>query len=474
MAPPIKPCRIVALTAENVKKLRAVTIQPDGSLVQITGRNGQGKTSVLDSIWWALAGAGNIQSQPIRSGENKARIKLDLGDIVVERRFTPAGSTVTVETAEGARYSSPQKLLDSLLGQLSFDPLAFSRMDERRKYDELRRIAKLDVDVEHLDALNASDFAKRTEKNRDAAARRAQAEGIVVPAEIQGGKVDTTALLNQMEQAGATNADIETRRQRRINASERVVKHRADAAEARQVADNLRAQIATLQAQLAEKEAAAVNYDEQAVALQKQLDEAPELPAPVDVSTLRVKLEAAQATNAAIDARAQALARRRAFEADAEALEQEAKALTDAMEARAAEKAAAIARAAMPVPGLSLGAGFVTYNGLPFDQASSAEQLRVSLAIAMAANPTLRVIRIKDGSLLDEDSMRLIGEMAADQDYQVWVEVVDTTGKVGFVVEDGEVRPAEAAANEPLAQTPASAGAAPTEAPAQGDLLAVA
>lgn len=80
--------KIISLQAENVKRLTAVTITPDGNLVQITGKNGQGKTSVLDAIWWALEGAANIQAEPIRKGAEEARIRLDLGEYVVTRTFT--------------------------------------------------------------------------------------------------------------------------------------------------------------------------------------------------------------------------------------------------------------------------------------------------------------------------------------------------------------------------------------------------
>ena len=57
--------KIVSLQAENIKKLVAVEIKPDGNMVQITGKNGHGKTSVLDAIWWALAGLSNVQAVPI-------------------------------------------------------------------------------------------------------------------------------------------------------------------------------------------------------------------------------------------------------------------------------------------------------------------------------------------------------------------------------------------------------------------------
>jgi len=99
----------------------------------------------------------------------------------------------------------------------------------------------------------------------------------------------------------------------------------------------------------------------------------------------------------------------------------------------------AIAAAKMPVEGLGFGDGEVTYNGHPFAQASGAEQLRVSVAIAMAGNPKLRVLRIKDGSLLDSKSLALLEEMADLNDFQVWIESVDESGTVGIVMEDGAV-----------------------------------
>lgn len=106
-----------------------------------------------------------------------------------------------------------------------------------------------------------------------------------------------------------------------------------------------------------------------------------------------------------------------------------------------AQKAAGVAAAKMPVEGLSFDAEGITYNGVPFAQASSAEQLRVSTAMAMALNPDLRVIRITDGSLLDSHSMAMLQELASENDYQVWVEVVDETDDApGVVIEDGRVR----------------------------------
>lgn len=89
--------KIIKLQSENVKKLKAVEITPDGNLVVIGGNNAQGKTSVLDSITMSLAGKSAIPAQPIRTGEDKARVVCELDDLIVTRTFTAAGGgTLTV------------------------------------------------------------------------------------------------------------------------------------------------------------------------------------------------------------------------------------------------------------------------------------------------------------------------------------------------------------------------------------------
>jgi predicted ABC-type transport system involved in lysophospholipase L1 biosynthesis ATPase subunit len=457
--------KIVRLTAENIKKLRAVQIAPTGEVVTISGKNGAGKTSILDSIWWALAGTKTIQATPIRKGETKARIKLDLGELIVERKFSETGSTLTVESADGARFPSPQKMLDALLGELSFDPLAFARMEPRKQFDELRRVSKLDVDIDKLNAQNASDYAKRTDVNRDAKAKRAQAEGIAVPAEVKADPVDESALVDELQKAGETNAEIETRKGRRDAAQAAVARLKTDAANATKMAEKVRTDAdlahseagraaqaaydtavrdagAALTKALTEAdrwESTAKQATEEAATLERKLDDAPPLPLPADVATLRQKIDAAKQINAAIDTRKQAMGRKDALTKEAIALETQSREITERMSARDKAKEDGIKNATMPVAGLGFGDGEVTYNGIPFEQASSAEQLRVSMAIAMAANPKLRVIRIVDGSLLDEDSLAAISEMAKADDFQVWIEQVSSSGTVGVVIDDGAV-----------------------------------
>lgn len=434
--------KIISLVAENVKRLTVVEIKPDGNLVQITGKNGAGKSSVLDAIWWALASAEHIQAVPIRRGATEARIKLDLGEIKVTRSFKRPKdaendedytTTLVVENAEGARFPTPQRMLDGFLGALTFDPLAFARMKPADQFDALRQFVP-GVDFAAIDGLNKRDFQSRTDIKRRVKELDAAARQIVVAHDTPAELVDESALVDELQKAGEHNAAVEKTLAERGRAQ-------ADANEKKANGVRLRERAAQLRAEADEVDKQATNILNVAGLREKAIDAAPPLPAPIDTAAVRARITEARNLNARIaDAE-----RRRKMMADATMLQDQADALTKAMEDRTAAKDKAIADASLPVAGLGFGDGRITLDGLPFEQASDAEQLRASLAIAMASNPKLRVIRVRDGSLLDDDSLRLVASMAEAKDYQVWLEKVSSDGKVGFVLEDGHLKQDEAA-----------------------------
>ena len=90
----------------------------------------------------------------------------------------------------------------------------------------------------------------------------------------------------------------------------------------------------------------------------------------------------------------------------------------------------------MPVAGLSVLHNVLAFGGIPLEQVNSAKQLEVCVAISMALNPKLQVLRI-DGNALDKDSLATIGQLVADKDYQVWIEKVSDNNLIGFYIEDG-------------------------------------
>ncbi len=413
--------QILRLEAENFKRLRAIQIDPKGDLVLVAGRNAQGKSSVLDAIAAALMGKDACPADPIRHGEQSATIRLDMGDVVVTRRFTPSGSTLTLTNADGAKFPSPQKMLDSLLGALTFDPLEFTRMRPRDQFDQLKAVARVDLDLDQLEGLNRRDYERRTDLNREAKHLRAQLEGLRIPSEVPEA-VDVASLSEQIRGLIARQEEaIKVSRARQ--AKEDAIQTRRDRVE------ELRRQAMALQ--------------EEIKGLKAELDTLPEAESIEDLTQqmqpLKEAIQQAETQNQAAQQARQAIARKEDLETRAAGLEAQAQKLTESMEARQRAKEEALASAAFPVPGLSLGDGQVLFNGVPLAQASSAEQLRVSTALAMAANPKVKVILIREGSLLDEDGMRLVAELAAGQGYQIWCEKVDSSRAVGVVIEDGSV-----------------------------------
>lgn len=424
--------KIIRLECENVKRLHVVEIRPDGNLVELTGRNGAGKTSVLDSIQWAIEGARHIQSQPIRKGQREAKIKLDLGEVIVTRRFSKRddGSTdtsVIVEQANGARFQSPQKLLDSFLDALTFDPLAFARSEPKKQFDALRKFVP-DVDFAAIDGANLRDFEARTAVNRQAKEARGAAAQIVIPDGTPAEPIDDAALVEELERAGVHNAEIEELKAERNRREDQLQSLKRSAADRRERAERYRKQAEA-------EEAAAITFDASAAQIDAELRAADPIPAPIDTSTVRTRIAEAKRVNQMVERANQ----RQAYLETAKLREAQAEKLTQSIEARNAAKHKAIAAATLPIEGLGFGDGYVTLNGVPFEQASDAEQLRASVAIAMAGNPKLRVIRIRDGSLLDSDGMNLLAQMADERDMQVWVERVSTDGNVGFIIEEGRV-----------------------------------
>lgn len=429
--PDIKgPLQIINLRAENVKRIQAVNITPKDNMVLITGRNGQGKTSVLDTIWWTIAGMANVQSEPIRKGAESALMRLDLGEVIVTRTFgrgkgeKNAGkltTDITVETRDGARWPSPQKLLDSIMGPLSMDPLDFMRMNPKKRFDTVRSFVS-GVDFEAMAKDDLEDRQKRTAVNRRVDELKGQVAGIQVPAIIPSAKMDEAAIVQEIADVGQFNGTLELRKERRIQAEREMNEMIADA-------QYKRDQAATLIQEAAERE-------EKARQLQDNLNNAEALPEPKDAAALQTKLQEAKATNALFDQ----MQHRTTLQSSLTTIEAESAALTAKITKREEDKRKSIAAAKMPVEGLDFGTDDILFNGVPFEQASDADQLRVSLGIAMANNPTLRVIRVRDGSLLDDDALKIVAEMAADKGYQVWMEKVDSSGKIGFVIEDGTVK----------------------------------
>lgn len=430
---------VLGMDAENVKRLKIVHLKLTGAgVVEIAGDNGNGKTSVLDALEWGLIGKRvDVQWMPIRKGQEKATIRLTLGDdtgvdYIITRTFTlqadgtkVAHSYKVQDARKGHNIASPQTLLATLLGATALDPIEFLRMKPRERLDVVKGLIP-GIDFDALAQERENAYATRRDVNRDAERLRAQAAGLQqigedkLPAKI----IDPAELYDQISQAAEIARRIEAESQRR----ERV---RAGAEEYLVTAKENREEAARLikEAERLEDEAARAN---------KALADAKTLPEVPNTEELSLKVQQAEEINRRIKRRED----RRKIEAEAETYERRSNDLTARMEAIDQEVAAATAMAKIPVKGLSIGDGDVFLDGVPFDQASDAQQLRASIALAMAQKPDLRVIRIRDGSLLDRKAMAILGEVATKAKFQIWIERVEASGPAAIIMEDGEAKEA--------------------------------
>jgi molybdopterin-guanine dinucleotide biosynthesis protein len=429
--------QVIELFVENIMKVRCAHIKPKNSVVQITGKNGQGKTSVLRAIAWALTGTSDIPSRPIRAGQKSGIIKMDLGDLVVTRYFTAIDpdksdkgmaytTRLLVEGKRREQFRTPQTVLDALIGKISFDPLAFTRMDGKKQLETLRGLVTFDIDIDQLDAEQKVDYDERRQAGREVDSRKARIAEMerpdpALPTEL----VDTAEITKRLEGAANHNSVVASQRQLQARKREQAQQEKDRVLSMMEDIRVLQEQIEGLRHSIEAATKTSCRLSDEADAMT--------IDAETDTATVAAELTQANAVNHRIGAAA------RFREVEEELREGMAywMKLDTRIKERAEQRTAAIGRAKMPIAGLSIGDGEVLYQGLPFGQASNAEQIRVSMALAMASNPKLRVLRISDGSLLDSDSMGLITAEAEKHGFQVWIERVDSTGAVGVVMEDG-------------------------------------
>jgi len=423
--------KIIELRGENVKRIKAIRIRPKDNMVIISGKNGAGKTSCLDLIWYCLDGGKGLKDTPIpiRKGETKAKAITVLAEpteadlvrgaqpqplFTVTRTWTEKGSYLKVTNAQGEVQQSPQELLDSFVGRLAFDPLKFAQMKEKEQRELLLKLA--DIDLEVLD----NEIADVREK------RRSQGQEVKL---LTGGReeieeglpkepIDVTKLSDEYDKAININQNIKDTIKQGENNQESITEN------AREI-DRLTKEIETLNEDTKNLVKANENMD-------KWLAENK----PIETALLKDKITKAYAINDQIKARERNKA--------ADKREQDAREKYDGFTSKVDElediKKGILDDAKMPIKGLSITDTGVAFNSIPFSQLSASEQLKVSMGLAIAMNPKLKVLRITDGSLLDDRSMELIKLMAKKYDFQIWIERVDSSGEVGFVIEDGEVK----------------------------------
>lgn len=403
---------IISLESENVKAIKAIRIEPGGEpLVVIGGDNANGKSSLLDSIEMALSGGKAIPTEPIRHGEKRARIVVELdGGMIVTRTFNSKGSQLSIK---GGPAGTPQAILNNLVGNLTFDPLEFSRMAPKDRREMLQQIAGLDFS--DVDETREKAYTERTNVNRDLKKARAVLDGRPIPAKGLE-LIDPAEISQELIDALA------------VGITHDAARHSIEVAEAElKKIDQCRERIRDELRRMDKQEISFTSIiDEHEATLREQLP---------NTDAIRERLSGAEENNRQVR-EATALIQDRN---ERDTLELKTQQLTAVIQACDDSKADDLAEAKYPVDGLGIDDGDATYNGTPYSQISSWEKIKVSVAMGISLNPKLKVMLIHDGSLLDRVSMGKLAVMAREAGTQIWVERVGKGDECTVIIEDGEV-----------------------------------
>lgn len=439
---------IMGIKANNFMRLGLIELNLDGKNLIIGGKNEQGKSSLLNAFWVALGGSDAMDtleiSAPVRKGETRADIELDLGDIVIARKWIinpetdPAGKSpnmyLEVKTKEGAKYPSPQKMLDALVGKM-FDPFEFSEMKSKDQREMLLKLVDLGAfSIEENAAARKAAFEERTAVNREVARLTATLKGKPI-VDAPDEEVSTASVLEEMRAAQAVKEANDSKRRDLTKAVESYNRVKKDIANAEATISDLEHQLAMARDALALHQGSLASVEERGGALNKEVKALVD----PDLSIFDDKLRNLEDINGKVRAKRE----RNQLGEELAKVQAEADALTEKIKTFDQAKEWALKAAKFPVEGLSIDEDGITFNGIPLGQCSTEEKMRVCVAIAMATSPKLKVIRISRAESLDADNFKVIQEMAAAAGYQLLMEKVGDPGEMGIIIENGSVKSAE-------------------------------
>lgn len=451
---PTPPRPLVGLTVRNFKKVRLVELAPDGSgVLQIRGRNAQGKSTVLDAFTALVAGGRVLPERPIHDGADAAAVVGTFGrgadQLIVERVWSDPddpSTKLTVRRADGARYPRPQEVLDGLIAN-SADPVALMRERPQDLAQKALELVQVPLDLAaHASALEIAELRRRDAgrdvKQREGALSMLEAQAVGAP----DAPVDTTALAEQLAQV--TKAEAE--RAALVREVAQLDQAQADAAaafaRAQRTAEDALAALHKAEQEVRDAATRSGTAQHTLKLAQARLEDTP-VP---DGAAIRQQLAGAKDANAAYQ-------KRRAAEQAGVELEAAKMAHGQAegeVQRLRQQRLDALAGVTWPSAGLGYDpdTASLTLNGRPWTQASTAEQLVACADLAMAKPAAIQVLTVRAGNDLDAAHVQVLNDHVAARGWLMLLERVDDEPDgPGVWIEDGEVRGGDAA-RAPAAQ----------------------
>nr|DAM74213.1 MAG TPA: STRUCTURAL MAINTENANCE OF CHROMOSOMES PROTEIN [Caudoviricetes sp.] len=411
---------ITALEAENVKRIKAVALTPAPTgLTLVGGNNNQGKTSVLDALAWALGGEKFRPSAAVRDGAiAPAHLKVTLSNgVVVERKGK--NSTLTVTDPTGRR--SGQQLLNAFVEPLALDLPRFMEASDKEKADTLLRIIGIGSELHVRDLEIKSLYDKRTFTGQLAQQKKHFAEELISYPDAPEEPVSASELIRRQQEILARNGENQRLRQNLDRLEDK----------ARTLADR-RVQLEQTLAQLV-KEQAEVN--ESLYTARKSTENLQD----ESTAELEASIRGIEETNRKVRAN---LEKARAEDEANRYAEDYAK-LTEAITQKRADRMALLNGADLPLPGLGVEDGALTYHGKRWRDMSGSDQLRVAAAIVRRLNPDCGFVLLDKLEQMDLDTLAEFSRWLEAEHLQAIATRVSTGSECQIIIEDGMVRGAE-------------------------------
>ena len=408
--------KISALEAENVKRIRAVALEPSPSgLTVIGGNNNQGKTSILDTIAWALGGDRYRPSNPTRDGSTiPPRIKITLSNgLIVER----SGKNSALKVTDPNGQKRGQQLLNSFVEELALNLPKFMEQSSRDKAETLLQVIGVGDQLHALELKETELYNRRRAIGQIADQKKKFALEMPYYPDAPAEPVSAYELIQRQQAILASNGENQ---RKRMHATELDIQ-----------CDNLRCRIAVLVQELEKLRSA---YDTAMTDLATAKKTADELK---DESTAQIEqdLENIEAINVKVRANSD----RERAEQDAQQYSQQYDDLTEQLEIVRKAKIDLLSGAALPLEGLSVDGGELTYHEKKWDGMSGSDQLKVATAIVRALNPECGFVLLDKLEQMDLQTMQTFGKWLETQNLQAIATRVSTGSECSIIIEDGHI-----------------------------------
>lgn len=406
--------KINRLEVENLKRIKSCVLEPtENGLTVIGGRNGQGKTSTLDAIAWALGGEKYRPSNPTRDGSVvPPMIKVELSNgLMVERK----GKNGALKVTDTNGHRSGQQLLNDFVEQLAIDLPKFMRSSSKEKASTLLSIIGVEDQLLRLERSEQELYNQRLLIGREADRKRKHADEMPTYDGVPDELISASELIRQQQDILARNGENQRKRDR--------------AASIQLEYNRQFGQVKALEAQLAEEQRKLQKLEQDLSIAQTSAADLQD----GSTAELEAAIEAVELTNAKIRSnldQAKADEEARHYQAQYEEFSRQ---IDDVRQ----QKTALLDNASLPLPGLSVQDGELIYNGAKWDCMSSADQLKVSTAIVKALNPKCGFVLMDKLEQMDLDTMREFGAWLEHEGLQVIATRVSTGDECSIIIEDG-------------------------------------